>query len=66
MQVDFRYTADTCLMLMLDGHVEPQSRFQEANDRAEPYEDYDDLENDRNIRVRDLTERWIKVRPPEP
>lgn len=66
MQVDFRYTSDTCLMLMLDGHVEPQTRFQEATDRAEPYEDYDDLENDRNVRVANLTERWIKVRPPEP
>jgi len=66
MQVDFRYTADACLMLMLDGHVESQTRFEHASDSEEPYVDYDDLENDRNVRVVSLTERWIKVRPPAP
>ena len=65
MQVDFRY-AEACLMLMLDGHVESQTRFEHPTDDAAPYEDYDDLENDRNVRVLSLTKRWEKVQPPAP
>ncbi len=44
-EVDFRYTGWTCLMLFLDDHVEPVTRFQ----------DLADLEDKRGIRVRDLT-----------
>ena len=27
-QVDFRYTGDTCLLLMLDGHVQSESKWE--------------------------------------
>jgi hypothetical protein len=60
MRVDFRYPGETCLMLMLDGHVEQQTRFEHLADGTAPDEDYDDLEEDRGVRVTDLTKRWAR------
>ena len=60
MQVDFRYS-DACLMLMLDGHVESQTHFVHAIDGTGEDEDWDDLERDRNVRIVNLTDRWMKV-----
>ncbi len=62
MQVDFRYSG-VCLMLMLDGHVETQSRFEHLTDGTEADEDWDDLEGNRRVRVIDLTGRWRINRP---
>ena len=50
-------------MLMLDGHVEPQTRFEHLIDGEGPDEDYDDLEGNRRVRILDLTRPWRKVRP---
>lgn len=43
-EVDFRYSGDLCLMLMLDGSVRSESK----------WEDLDDLEGSRGVRVRKL------------
>lgn len=47
LEVDFRYPGDTCLMLFLDGHIDPQGE----------WEDLADLEQNRSIRVTNLTKR---------
>lgn len=44
LEVDFRYPGDVCLMLFLDGHVDPVAE----------WVDLMNLEDDRNTRVRDL------------
>ncbi|MBC23422.1 MAG: hypothetical protein CMJ32_05845 [Phycisphaerae bacterium] len=46
-QVDFRYAGDVAIMLMMDGHVRSEP----------PWEDLDELEQDRRIRVRNLDKR---------
>ena len=46
LEVDFRY-GDLCLMLFIDGHVEPQSRWDTLDDLQQP-------EANRNIRVQNL------------
>jgi len=53
-EVDFRYS-DNCLMLFLDGHVEPQGRFDELVDlEGDPS---DPTEPGRGIRIRALDKR---------
>jgi prepilin-type N-terminal cleavage/methylation domain-containing protein len=47
-EVDFRYS-EMCLMLFLDGHVEPQGKFQDLADLEGPH--------GRGIRIRQLTKR---------
>jgi prepilin-type N-terminal cleavage/methylation domain-containing protein len=49
-QVDFRY-ADMCLMLFLDGHVEPQGQWDEICDLEAP--------GGRGVRIRELTRRGL-------
>ena len=46
-QVDFRY-GGVCLVLFLDGHVRPES----------PWKTLTELEQDRGVRVQELTRRW--------
>lgn len=45
-QVDFRYAGKTCLMLFLDGHVQPQGI----------WKNLDELQTSRHIRVQNLTQ----------
>lgn len=47
MEVDFRYNG-ACLMMFLDGHSAPQT----------PWDDLDDLETNRKVRVRSLDRNW--------
>ena len=47
LEVDFRYPGDVCLMLFLDGHAQTVAEF----------DDLDELETKRQIRVRDLDQR---------
>ena len=49
-QVDFRYSG-MCLMLFLDGHVEPQGEWNDICDLEGP--------GGRGIRIRDLTRRGL-------
>jgi type II secretory pathway pseudopilin PulG len=43
-EVDFRYTGDLCLMLMLDGSVRSEAK----------WEDFEELETSRGVRIRKL------------
>jgi len=47
LEVDFRYNG-SCLMMFLDGHNEPQS----------PWDDLDELETSRKVKVRNLAQSW--------
>ncbi len=47
LEVDFRYPGDVCLMLFLDGHAQTMAEF----------DDLDELEIKRQIRVRNLDQR---------
>ena len=51
-EVDFRYTGNTCLMLFLDGHVSPQGQWKNIDDlQGDPDVDGD---NGRGIRIQNL------------
>ncbi|MCH8822001.1 MAG: prepilin-type N-terminal cleavage/methylation domain-containing protein [Planctomycetes bacterium] len=52
-EVDFRYTGNTCLMLFLDGHVSPQGQWKNIDDlQGDPAVDGS---NGRGIRIQNLT-----------
>lgn len=53
LEVDFRYAGDVCLMLFLDGHVEPQGE----------WDTLCDLELGRRVRVQELTQRVSPCAP---
>lgn len=44
-EVDFRYTGNSCLMLMLDGSIAPQGQ----------WKDLDEIQDSRKIRIQNLT-----------
>ena len=52
-EVDFRYTGNTCLMLFLDSHVGPQGKWKNIDElQGDPNVDGD---NGRGIRIQNLT-----------
>lgn len=53
-EVDFRYAGDTCLMLFLDGHVQPQGTWKNIDDlQGDPANPQD---HGRQIRIQNLTQ----------
>ncbi len=53
-EVDFRYAGDTCLMLFLDGHVQPEGIWKDLDAlQGDPNEPQD---NGRGIRIQKLTQ----------
>ena len=62
-QVDFRYGNGQCLMLFLDGHITPQSRWVDIWE-LEGCRDNSGITPGRGLRIRDLDSSKLRACPP--